>query len=289
MSERDRGREEPMIIAGADELLRPATRRKFVRMLGVGGAIVMLPSVFTACDDDDDGGITGNQSPPPPPVQTSITFDLRTDVGIFRFAHTLEQLEALFYTAVVGASNFSTLFTDANERELLTDIRNHEVIHEAFFRTALGTAAVPSLATSLNSTTVNTILSSRANILNTARQFEDLGVAAYNGAGKYLKDARNLLVAGKIVSVEARHAAAIRDVAPPTGQNANIAFAGDDVVDTSGRDVKLEAGVVLTRVQGTNILSSTLNAALPTAITNAPDPVVQGPANATPDLFPANP
>ena len=44
------------------------------------------------------------------------------------------------------------------------------------------------------------------------KAFEDLGVAAYNGAGKLLTNPDYLLLAGKIVSVEARHAAAIRDL-----------------------------------------------------------------------------
>ena len=49
-------------------------------------------------------------------------------------------------------------------------------------------------------------------MLGTAKAFEDLGVSAYNGAGELLQSADYLLIAGKIVSVEARHAAAIRDL-----------------------------------------------------------------------------
>jgi hypothetical protein len=185
----------------------------------------------------------------------------------------------------VAASNFSTLFT-AEERELLTDIRNHELIHEAFFRQALGSQAVPSLAGSLNTTTVDALLSSKNTILDAARTFEDLGVAAYNGAGKYLQNANNLLVAGKIVSVEARHAAAIRDVRPSSGSTANTAFAGDDVIDSNGRDVKLEAGTIITRVKAVNVLNATLNNAV--AIGNAPT-ATQGIPTASPEAFPANP
>ena len=54
---------------------------------------------------------------------------------------------------------------------------------------------------------------------------------------------QNLLVAGKIVSVEARHAAAIRDILNP---NDGRAFAGDDVVDAQGLDVVREPVAVLT-------------------------------------------
>jgi hypothetical protein len=244
----DHDREQSLVIGAADELLRPATRRKFVRMLGVGGSIVMLPSIFGACSDDDDpNGVTN-------PPTSAITFDLRSDIGIFRYAHTLEQLEAAFYTAVVAKADFATLF-NAEEREVLTDIRNHEIVHREFFRTALGSQAVPDISPFLNTATVTTLLASRASILGAARMFEDLGVAAYNGAGKYLQNANNLLVAGKIVSVEARHAAIIRDLLPPAGQDANKAFAGDDVVNAQGLDVKLEPAAVLAKVDAVNILT----------------------------------
>ena len=281
MSDHDREREDSLVIASADELLRPATRRRFVRMLGVGGSIVMLPSIFGACDDDDD---PVQPSPPPPPATAAITFDLRSDIGIFRFAHTLEQLEAAFYTAVVGAANFSTLF-NAEEREVLTDLRNHEVIHREFFRTALGAQAVPDISPYLNTTTITALLATRASILGAARLFEDLGVAAYNGAGKYLQDARNLLVAGKIVSVEARHAAIIRDLLPPTGQDANRAFAGDDVVDTRGLDVKLEPAAVLAKVDGANVFNEAQEDVISITAPNAS----QGAPSAGEDRFPDNP
>ena len=42
------------------------------------------------------------------------------------------------------------------------------------------------------------------------KAFEDLGVSAYNGAGKLIENADYLLLVGKIVSVEARHASMVR-------------------------------------------------------------------------------
>ena len=274
MSERD----ERLVIGGAEELVRPTTRRKFLRLLGVGGSIVLLPSVFAACNDDDDGVGPVNPSPNPSPA-SAIALDLRTDVGIISFAFVLEQLEAAFYTAVVGASNFGTLF-NASEQEILTDIRNHEVIHREFLKRALTGTTIAGQSVGINATTAATILGSRANILDAARRFEDLGVAAYNGAGKYLTNVSNLLVAGKIVSVEARHAAVIRDLLAPSGADQNRAFAGDDVVDAAGLDVKLEPQPVLNAVAATNITTTTL-----TIANGSPN----GTANVTPDRFPTNP
>jgi hypothetical protein len=278
-----------MVLASAAELLRPSTRRKFMRMLGVGGTIVMLPSVFGACDDDDDPVV--NQSPPPPPPPPSplaplagFVFDLRTDVGIFQIVHALEIVEAAFYTLVVTKGDFGTIF-NAEEQEVLRDIRNAEVIHREFLRNALASQAVPDFSLQLNSTTIDAALASRAAILDTARMLESNGVAGLNGSGKYIKDVRNLLLAGKLASVEARHLAAIRSLQPPTGVDANLAFASDETIDPQGRDIKLEAGDVLQRVKDANVITEPLRSNL--TITNAPDATLQG--TSTTNFFPPNP
>lgn len=268
-----------MVIARAGELMFPATRRGFIRTLLAGGSVMLLPSVFTACSDDGDNPLGPGEIPDP---VTGVQFDLRSDIGIFRLVHLNEQLEAAFYTAVVSSGTFSGMSSD--ERELLTDLRDTEIIHREFVRTALGSQALPDIRGSIDLNVLNNILSSRVNILTTARTFENMGVAALNGAGKYLQDPRNLLIAGKAVSVEARHAAALEDVLPPSGVNANTAFAGDHLVDATGRDVKLEAGVVLQKVAATGLLM---------AGTLANPPISAGPTATqgvpTADFFPANP
>lgn len=264
----------PLVVAEADELMRPGTRRQFVQLMGAGGAILMLPGVFGACAMTPAPGMGASGG---------LMFDLRSDVGIFRLVHTLEQLEAAFYTAVVSNASFTTFFNGA-EQELFTDLRNVEIVHREFLRTALGSQAVPDVRGAINGATLSAILSSRETILGASRLFEHLGVSGLNGAGKYLQDARNLLLAGKFVSVEARHAAALRDIAPPGGQNANTAFAGDDIVDENGMDLKLEAGAVLDRAASTHIVQ---NGALSSRnITYAPTPRQGKPSS---DFFPTTP
>ncbi|MGQ0713069.1 MAG: ferritin-like domain-containing protein [Gemmatimonadaceae bacterium] len=216
-------RSKTLFVEHPSELWTVENRRQFLKLLGIGGTIVMLPAVFAACDDDDDNG--GGPGP--------VSLNLSNDAGILNYAYALEQLEAAFYIAAVSSGRV----TVAAEQEILTDIRNHEVIHREFLKAALAGAAIPDLQVSFG-----TALDSRNNILTTARTFEDLGVSAYNGAGKYLTSVTNLLVAGKIVSVEARHAAVIRDVLGTTGRE----FAGDDVVNAQGLDVVNEPAAVLT-------------------------------------------
>lgn len=278
MHEHDVERGQTVVIGSAAELLSLPTRRGFLRTLLAGGTAVLLPTAFTACDEDGGGDLLG---PTPDPVM-GISFDLRSDVGIFRLLHLQEQLESAFYTAVVRSDAFDGFSTA--ERELLRDLRDVETIHREFVRTALGEQALPDIRGSINEETLRTILASRASILTTAKMLEHTGLAGLNGTAKYIQDVRNLLVAGKLASVEARHAAALRDVAPPPGQNANTAFAGDDIIDANGRDVKLEAQPVLERALATGLLMPGTLASPP--ITAGPTPAQGVP---TPDFFPTTP
>jgi hypothetical protein len=261
-----RGGEMPeskeLIISSSDQLLQSTTRRRFLGMLAMGGSVLMLPAVFTACDDDS---ITDPFTDP-----SRYRLDLSTDTGILNYAYALEQLEAAFYTAALTSAGFAAL--SAAEKEVLQDLQAHEVIHREFFKQALGTAAIPEIG--FNATTVGTRTATRDVLLSTSQLLEDTGVAAYNGAGKYLTVAANLLTAGKIVSVEARHAAAIRDIRD--GANGRL-FAGDDVVNASGLDVKSEPSTVLTSVASLNVLTSPLSISTgptgtATADANAPTP-----------------
>ena len=84
--------------------------------------------------------------------------------------------------------------------------------HRDFLKEALADGAIPDLEVDFS----DLDFTDRKAVLTTAQTFEDLGVAAYNGAGKLIEDPDYLLQAGRIVSVEARHAAAIRDLLKPT-------------------------------------------------------------------------
>ena len=166
-------------------------RRKFLLFTGTAAASA---AVLSACSKED--GASNNMD----------GVNLGSgDVGILNYAYALEQLEAAFYTQVMLTPYASM---PALEAEYLKDIRDHEIAHREFFKNALGSNKIQDLE--VNFTAIN--FGSRDSVLATAKAFEDLGVAAYNGAGKLLQSAEYLLLAGKIVSVEARHAALIRDL-----------------------------------------------------------------------------
>ncbi len=260
--------EHTHVVERAEQLWEPANRRAFLRLLGVGGTMVLLPTVFTACGRDG----------PTRPGGGGATLNLSNDTGILNYAYALEQLEAAFYSAVLTAPAFAQL--NAEQQEVMTDLRNHEVIHREFLRTVLGNDRIGDLA--LNASAVNPSLANATTILRTAEQLEDLGVAAYNGAGKYLSNAANLLVAGKIVSVEARHAAAIRDMREGmnlAGTPAGTRFAGDDIVNAQGLDVKLEPSAVLARVGASQFVATPISIGTPPSEGGTAD---QGPPSPTP-------
>lgn len=192
------------------EFQKTLHRRAFLRYTGYAGTAIAAGSLITlaSCKDSDDTQEDG------------VNFG-SGDFAILNYAYALEQLEAAFYTQVV-ASPFTGMTT--GEKSLLTDVRDHEIAHREFFKAALGTNAIRGLEVDFS--TIN--FTSRDSVLGTAKAFEDLGVSAYNGAGRYLASADFLLLAGKIVSVEARHAAYIRDLI------SNGSFAASDVIDVNG-------------------------------------------------------
>ena len=244
-----------IIIPEAGMLQTTRTRRDILKLMAMGGALVLLPTAVTACSDDDDGdngGITG----PTPGTGSTVTIDFaKGDIAVLQFAYALEQLEADFYTRAVNAFGSSNLSTA--ERAVLQDIKYHEVIHRELFKAALGNTN----GFTLTPTYPNVNFNDRTSVLTTARTFEDLGVAAYNGAGQYLSQAALIELAGKIVSVEARHASAIRDLlAPNTSAFAPQAF---DDVTRPGNVAAAAQGFIVDKL----------------AFANAPTTFVQGPNN----------
>lgn len=221
-------------------------RRNFLKLSGL--AIAGTGLLLAGCSDDDDD----NNGVHNPGVVNGV-FDLGGgDLGILTYAYALEQLEADFYTKVVNSNTFGSTF-NAEEQQILSDLYKHEVIHREFFKAALSGAlsesqVLPALEFDYGSLN----FSSRNQVLATAKTLEDTGVAAYNGAGRYLSNANYLLIAGKIVSVEARHASAIRDLINPGSSD----FAGMGAVDAQGLDMAKKPSEIIPAVAALDIIQT---------------------------------
>ncbi|CAL1521208.1 ferritin-like domain-containing protein [Chitinophaga sp. MM2321] len=199
------------------EVMPNIQRRNFLKYMGLGSAFITATTLVASCKKNDD-----NNNMPGEGVSLG-----SGDIAVLNYAYALEQLEAAFYTQVVS-SQYAGI--SPMEVQYFTDIRNHEIGHREFLKAALSTNAIVGLEVDFSSID----FSKRDSVLGTAKAFEDLGVSAYNGAGQYFSNTAAgqtyLGLAGKIVSVEARHAAYIRDLI------SNGTFAGDDVVNADGLD-----------------------------------------------------
>ena len=208
------------------------SRRSFLR---VAGAAAVTGGLLTACSHADETSV----SPTGSARVAGQTVALPTgDNGILGFAYVLEQLEAAFYEMVLMKPypNMST-----SDQQLWSDIRGHEIIHRALFKAAVG-SLVPQLTFDFSTIDFN----NRYTVLQAAADFEKLGVGAYNGAGKYIKSADYLTLAGKIVSVETRHHSIIRELQYPRSD----AFAGPTIVTSdTGLHLAYEPTFVLPMAQ----------------------------------------
>lgn len=218
----------------------PTGRRSFLKWSGAALAVTAV-----GCSDDGSGTVVGPIAPGDPegahltpPEDPNTVVNLGTgDLGVLNYAYALEQLEAAFYTLVVGGGYFAS--AKANERAILDDVRAHEVIHREFLYTVLNAnnAAIPGLRFDFSSVDFD----DRDSVLATSVALEDTGVSAYNGAAQLLQTLAFIAVAGKIVSVEARHASVFRDLVQPKTGN----FAGDDIINSQGLDLVRVPAMVL--------------------------------------------
>jgi hypothetical protein len=163
------------------------TRAGFLRKAGITGAAVVGGGAFL-------GAL--------PQIAAAATIPA-SDIAILNFALTLEYLEAAFY----AEANSMGKLTDKETARFSTVVAQHEASHVAFLKKVLGAKAVASPKFNFQGTTAD-----QAKFQATADVLENTGVHAYLGQVPNIKTKAVLVGAGRILPIEARHAAWIRDI-----------------------------------------------------------------------------
>lgn len=203
--------------------------------------------------------------------------------GVLQFALTLEYLEAEFYTRGVAAVG---LIPSGAALGAMTTIRDHENQHVTFLKTALmsmGKTPVNkpvfdfSAGNGSNTGPFANVFSNYDTFLAVAQTFEDTGVRAYKGQAPALIGSGGVLTAAlNIHSVEARHAAHIRQMRKARGANIKPWITGKDsgigtVVQASydGEELETQAGIKITGINGQTISMGAATEAFDEPLTKA--------------------
>jgi hypothetical protein len=193
-----------------------------------------------------------------------------SDSAILNFALNLEYLEAEFYSYAVHGEGLpddlthgtgrrgpveggrQVGFQSRSVRQFAAEIARDEYEHVAFFRSALGSAAVARPAINIRQSFSDAALAaglitagqtfdvyaSEDNFLRGAFLFEDVGVTAFKGAAPLISNKTYLDAAAGILAVEAYHAANVRTVLYERGgtEDANAISRARDRLDGAHAD-----------------------------------------------------
>ena len=200
----------------------------------------------------------------------TISDDAISDSAILNFALNLEYLEAEFYSYAVHGEGLpenlthgtgrrgpveggrQVPFQSRSIRQFAAEIARDEHEHVAFFRAALGSAAVARPAINIRQSFTDAALAAglikagqtfdpfanEDNFLRGAFLFEDVGVTAFKGAAPLISNKTYLEAAAGILAVEAYHAANIRTVLYERGgaEDANAISRARDSLDGAHAD-----------------------------------------------------
>lgn len=227
---------EQQTTAGADA--HSVSRRRFLGYAGALAGAGLLAGSLASCKKEED------------PWEGAVDLGSQ-DNGLLNLVYAMAQVQAAFYTRVLVTPfvGMSTL-----ETKYITDIRNHEIAHRELLRKVLGGAAIADITPDFS----RIDFAKRTSVLDNAKMLEDVSVSAYNGnAAQFGSDGFVDLYA-KIASVEARHAAAIRDMIL-MGSFADASMTQDNGMDFARNPegvLSLLSGYIKERLNPTNLSKS---------------------------------
>jgi hypothetical protein len=213
-------------IREAAEAVSGDTRMSFLRKGAVGGAAAVSGGAILSALIP---GVAGAKTVGAPPASFG-----KGDIGILNYALTLEYLESSFYNEAAASGKI----TNRALKQFLETVQKDENAHVKLLKGALGSKAAPKPKFDFQG-----IPSDPAKFAATAYVLENTGVHAYLGQAPNVSEAKVLLTAASIVTVEARHSGAIG------------LFLGKAIAPTP-LDTGWTASKVLAAVKGTGFIKS---------------------------------
>jgi hypothetical protein len=179
-------------IREAAEAVAGDTRMSFLRKGAMGGAAAVSGGAILSALIPGAASAKTVGAPP-------ATFG-KGDIGILNYALTLEYLESSFYNQAAASGKI----TNKALKQFLATVQKDENAHVKLLKSALGSQAAKKPNFDFQG-----IPSDPAKFAATAYVLENTGVHAYLGQAPNIAEAKVLLTAASIVTVEARHAGAI--------------------------------------------------------------------------------
>lgn len=158
------------------------------------------------------------------------------DTALLNYLYVLQQLEATFYTQAVATPYYGLT---VSESPLLTDMRDQEVAHREFFKTLLGSSAIPNIVTNFSMVT----FADKGSVLSYGALLEDLVISGFNGVVHLFTNTDYALAVSRMVTVEARHSAYFRDVLTFGS------FGDSTVIDVNGLDNAASPAIVFAKAK----------------------------------------
>jgi hypothetical protein len=192
--------DEPRPAGALEELDRdPSSRKRFLKAVGGSGAAGAFAVFLAACGKKKVQPTPGGSNPN---TGAGVGTDQygKGDLGIARYALTLEYLEVSFYNQVLKGGKLSGRAANIARRFGQQEAQHVQAL-EGAVRKLGGTPPAKPQATFP--------LQSAQSILSFALSMEGLGAAAYLGQADRIQSKELLAAALAIHSVEGRHAAAL--------------------------------------------------------------------------------
>jgi hypothetical protein len=161
----------------------------------------------------------------------SAQMELKSDIDVLNYALTLEHLESAFYKLAADYTFGDDAFGNPIG-DWMAAIGSHEDAHvETLISVITDLGGEPVAAAEYNFGVTDA-----ASFLKTAAVLENVGVAAYDGAGQFLENPDLLTAAGSIVAVEARHASYLNLLtgASPFPSAVETPMTPDEVLEAAG-------------------------------------------------------